>query len=627
MSRLYLKPTVVKRLFALSGNQCAFPNCQEKIVDEVGTVIGEICHIEAAEVGGERYNSESDDEFRRDYNNLILLCSNHHKKTNNVIEYPTSKLIEYKELHTAKFATREYTPTDSIIEQAINKYMEQNNTNVSSGSQFNNQANSQTIQSQIGTQNNFYDSSKNGHLKIDGARKVNLEFKKIIDQFKQKASPPSTEVIDFQNELKERIERPVEIIPTKHLRFRKNNGRIIAEVESHERESKNTLLEEDNHTQEILREFLLNNDKEENEKLKRLLSQKGQQRPAIITCDGFLINGNRRKMALEELFRLRNQDSQFEMMRVVILPEGVTELDIQKIENRYQLQSEGKSEYQGLNRAIKIQRNIDDGFSLQAQLRDDPNYYELPDKEFTKQVKKFEKEFLQPLKWVDKYLSDFDRQGMYNTISDGVSDKEGRWQAFIDYSNFRSGTLENKQRLSELKIKENEVGKIQDAVFKIIRKRNLTTKDFDLGKVHEFVRKLPKYLSNEDAKQHILKIADEVNHDIPEELKVSKDGERLSEREIDLKWGEHFREKIIGNLIQAHRYVVNQEERDKPLELLEDALKKLKHDNLKIENLGTDYYEKALELTQKIINEAEGLYKAVDDARFKLKKLTKNIKH
>jgi len=622
MARLQPTPSVVKRLFALSGNQCAYPGCNEKLIDNHGTVIGEICHIEAAEIGGERYNASSNDEFRRSFENLILLCSNHHKKTDNVKIYTSEKLALFKSQHEKSNINRNYYIKDGIINQVINNFMEQKNENSSSGTQFNNQATIQKIDSQIGTQNNYYNSGKGNDLKIDGARKVNQEYKKIIDQFKKKASPPSTEVIDFQNELKDRVERPVELIPTIHLRFRKNNGRIIAEVESHEREHGLKLNEEEDTTQNILREFLLNNDKEKNEELKRLLSQKGQQKPAIVTCDGFLINGNRRKMALEELYRLKNQDSQFEMMRVVVLPEGVTELDIQKIENRYQLQSEGKSEYQGLNRAIKIKRNIENGFSLEAQLMDDPNYYDLPKKDFEKKVQEFKKNFLNPLECVDKYLDTFNRKGMYNTISESANDKEGRWQAFIDYSNFKSGTLENSSKLSQLRIKENEIGKIENAVFKIIRKRSLNVQGTDIGKVHDFVRKLPKYLSNNDAKKLILEITN-TPEDIPEDQKYDKDGNRLSEREIDDKWGANNREKILGNLIQAYRHVNHQQERDKPLELLEDAFKKLQHDNLKIENLGTEYYEKALELTTNIIEKAGVIHKAVDDARYQFKKLGK----
>lgn len=619
MSRLPLKPTVIKRLFAVSKNECAYPDCKNTIVDEFGTIIGEICHIEAAEQGGERYNADSDDEYRRSFDNLILMCSNHHKKTNNVREYPTEKLINFKSEHESG----NYNFSDKIVEQAINKYMEQNSTN-GSGTQFNNQAGTQNIGEQIGTQNNFFNSPKE-IVGIEGIRNINNSFKTIIDSIKRNAAEPTKEVIDFRDEYKQRFARTVYSIPLKYLRFRKNNGRIIADVESYEKEHNCILNEEDEITQNLLKKFLLANDKEKNEELKKSLSKNSQQQPAIITCDGFLINGNRRKMALEELFNSSNQDSQFEMMRVVVLPEDVTELEVQKIENRYQLQSEGKSEYQGLNRAIKIKRNIENNFSLESQLKDDPNYHDLPKKEFDRKVKEFEKNFLKPLECVDRYLDTFNRAGMYNTISEGANDKEGRWQAFIDYSNFVIGNIQNKSKMNDLKIKENEVGNIENAVFKIIRKRSLSVQGTDIGKVHDFVRKLPKYLINEEAKKHILDVKN-VPEDISEKLKYDKDGNKLSEREIDEKWGADNREKILGNLIQAYRYVHNQQERDKPLELLEDAYKKLQHDNLKIDNMGTDYYEKALELSKKIIEKAEEIHKEVDKARYNFKKLVKNKK-
>ena len=333
-------------------------------------------------------------------------------------------------------------------------------------------------------------------------------------------------------------------------------------------------------------------------------------------------------MALEELFRQKNQDPKFEMMRVVVLPEGATELDIQKIENRYQLQSEGKSEYQGLNRAIKIKRNIEKGFTLEAQLRDDPNYHELPPKEFDKTVKQFEKEYLKPLECADRYLDTFNRNGLYNTISESAGDSEGRWQALKEYSNLYSGTLENKGKLNEYKINENEIGKIENAIFKIIRKRSLNSKELEstIGKLYDFVRKAPKYLKNLEAKKFLLKIADEVNEDIPDELKFDKEGNKYDERDIDEKWGNHFKKEILGNLIHAHKAVANQQDRDKPLELLLDALKKLKHDNLKIENMDVSYYDKAMDLTKQIVAESESIYEAIDKARYKFKKISKKGK-
>ncbi|WP_430406296.1 hypothetical protein [Fluviicola sp.] len=474
---------------------------------------------------------------------------------------------------------------------------------------------------------NNYFSTKTEKVDIEGAREINPKLKKIIDKVKRQASPPLTDVIDFRDELRERFERNIQLVPTKHLRFRKNNGRIIADVESYEQEYNIKLDEESNQTQEILRSFLLNNDKERNEELKRLLTHKGQQRPAIITCDGFLINGNRRKMILEELFRIYNQDPRFESMRVIILPEGVSELEIQQIENRYQLQNEGKSEYQGLNRAIKYKRNIENGFSLEAQLKDDPNYHELPPSEFKKVVLAFEKNFLNPLVCIDRYLGGLNRKGMYNTITESINDREGRWQAFVDYSNFYNGTLASKSKLAQLKIKESEVGKLETAIFKIIRKRSLSSRSGDspVGKLHEFIRKLPKYLSNTEAAINILKIAN-ISDEISQELKQDKQGNKSSEREIDSRWGALHETEILSNLFQAQRHLNNQENRDKPLELLEDALKKLNHNNLKIENMGSEYFEHGLELTQMISVKADEIYKAIDHARYNFKQSEKKGK-
>lgn len=462
----------------------------------------------------------------------------------------------------------------------------------------------------------IYTSPPNLKANIEGARPINQTLKSIIDQVKRQASPPLTDVIDFRNELRERYERNVQEVPIKYLKFRKNNGRIIADVESYELEHKRKLNEESDETQKILKGFLSNNDKERNEELKRLLTMKGQQRPAIATCDGFLINGNRRKMALEELHEESDQDPQFEHMRVILLPEGVSELEIQQIENRYQLQNEGKSEYQGLNRAIKYMRNIQNGFSLEAQLKDDPNYHKLSPEKFKRVVKDFEKGFINPLICIDRYLLTMGRERMYNTITESMNDREGRWQAFIDYSNFYNGTITNPSKLAQLQLKENEVGKLETAIFKLIRKRNLNSRNAPspVGKLHEFIRRLPKYLTNAEATQHILNIAD-IEDDIPEEAKFDKNGKAHTEREIDIKWGIMHEQEVLGNLAQAQRHLNNQTAHDKPLEILEDALKKLNHNNLKIENMGAEYYEKGMELAQTIGEKSKEIYKAIDHAR------------
>lgn len=94
------KISTIKRLFALSGNQCAFYNCNQQIVRSDATnLMTQICHIEGADNGGERYNPSSNDNYRRSFENLMLLCPNHHVETNNVDTYTVGILQKMKEDH------------------------------------------------------------------------------------------------------------------------------------------------------------------------------------------------------------------------------------------------------------------------------------------------------------------------------------------------------------------------------------------------------------------------------------------------------------------------------------------------------------------------------------------------
>lgn len=93
----------LRALFARSGNQCAFPGCTHPLFNEDNLFVAQVCHIEAASNGGERFNPDSDDEYRRSYGNLILLCYPHHIETDNVERYTVEKLREMKFNHEHLF--------------------------------------------------------------------------------------------------------------------------------------------------------------------------------------------------------------------------------------------------------------------------------------------------------------------------------------------------------------------------------------------------------------------------------------------------------------------------------------------------------------------------------------------
>lgn len=121
-----LPPTTatLRQLFALSGNICAFPNCDAPLILHDGTYVAQLCHIEAAEKGGERFNEEMSNEERRAPANLMLMCYTHHQVTNDVVKYPPEVLQKMKTDHERLFSgvdrlilgeVRDWDKTSSLI--------------------------------------------------------------------------------------------------------------------------------------------------------------------------------------------------------------------------------------------------------------------------------------------------------------------------------------------------------------------------------------------------------------------------------------------------------------------------------------------------------------------------------
>jgi hypothetical protein len=105
--RLSPTPETLRELFLKSGNFCAYPNCTHLMMNVDGVFIGQICHIEAAVEGGERFNELMTNEERRAFSNLMLMCYAHHQVTNDIDEYDAPKLQKMKAEHEGRFASPE----------------------------------------------------------------------------------------------------------------------------------------------------------------------------------------------------------------------------------------------------------------------------------------------------------------------------------------------------------------------------------------------------------------------------------------------------------------------------------------------------------------------------------------
>lgn len=442
---------------------------------------------------------------------------------------------------------------------------------------------------------------------------MKTKLRKIIDSFAEAVKEVAIKTerktaIKFRNEDKLGIEKVIYKIPIGSLQYRKYNGRISSDVLSYEKE-KTLLTESSQEDQEIIRKFLEEKDISKTKDLRRLILHDGQREPAIITCDGFLINGNRRKMVFENLLKDFPGDERFKYMEVVILPRKgedggpPTILEIEEIENRYQLQDDAKAEYSAFDKALSMRYKRKQGMSLEAQLRDDPLYGGLPPKDFRNAVKKFENNFFYPLECVDRYLSNLGREGVYGTVSKGLGDPEGRWQAFLDYYNNLCKKIDNPKERMKLGIRENEVGKIEDVAFKIIRMRQVRGLP-GITKVHDVMRKMHKWLCNRDSKKELLRLVD-IPLELPREETTDDKGRPFSERMVDNFWAQKHSAVINGQLKKAINYFDHNKEQETPIDLLKTALMKLNHKDMQADSVKITLITEAMKLTERIQKRAK----------------------
>lgn len=100
MARRAIEKDTMRDLALASRNLCAFPGCSSPLYANE-KLIGQLCHIEAAEKGGERYNPNQTDDERRAFGNLMFFCYPHHQETDDEDKYTVPVLKKMKQEHEA----------------------------------------------------------------------------------------------------------------------------------------------------------------------------------------------------------------------------------------------------------------------------------------------------------------------------------------------------------------------------------------------------------------------------------------------------------------------------------------------------------------------------------------------
>lgn len=125
-------PSTVKRLFAFSGNQCAFPKCKTPLVHDA-TVTADICHIRGRKPGAARYDANQTDASRHSFENLVLMCKLHHTIIDaDEVSYTVERLLAMKREH-GSLTPSAREPSDGIAAQLVASIYNVSSTNQMGG--------------------------------------------------------------------------------------------------------------------------------------------------------------------------------------------------------------------------------------------------------------------------------------------------------------------------------------------------------------------------------------------------------------------------------------------------------------------------------------------------------------
>jgi hypothetical protein len=238
---------------------------------------------------------------------------------------------------------------------------------------------------------------------------------------------------------------PIYRFKLQDLAFNKANGRIKSEVIEREAEL-GRILDQFNHADnKILKEILLSIRMDENEKIKEDLRKNTQIFPGIITVDGVVINGNRRKALLEELYH-ETHDDRYNYLDAHILPSDITKSELWLIEAGIQLSAPQQLDYSPINHLLKLSEGLNSGLTIPEMAS---RIYGVTEEQLDSDIKR--------LDLINEYLMDFlGKEGKYYLVKN-LNEHFINLLNILDWANRPRGAVRrdwipNKDDINELKL-------------------------------------------------------------------------------------------------------------------------------------------------------------------------------
>ena len=360
-------------------------------------------------------------------------------------------------------------------------------------------------------------------------------------------------------------------IPMDLIIYNVENGRIASLVKSYEREHSSLNPEKEEDAKQIA-QFLYDSNDIANKKTKRDIVANGQLETGIITCDGVLVDGNRRVSLMRQIL----SDSSFtpserarcEKFRAIVLPEDADKKEILRLETTFQMGVDEKVGYNAIEKYLHAQDLADQGFST-------ADISEFMNLDGANEVTKL----LEIKRLIDEYLEYFGLDGLYTRLPKGFEDDLQKLNTAI--RKIKNGSISwiPTTRLTEV---ENDLKCIS---FDYIRLNAKSPDGFEFRSIASTSN--ANFLENEDIWNQFVQSWQDATNDITEtpievvlsEATTTNESSRLLEAR-DNEWRTNVKDNLMEAFNDAQTTLNNKKEKEKPGVLFKRALNALQQIDL-----------------------------------------------
>ena len=121
------------------------------------------------------------------------------------------------------------------------------------------------------------------------------------------------------------------------------------------------------------------------------------------------------------------------------------------------------------------------------------------------------------------------------------------------------------------------------------------------------MRTVPKMIKHPDSKKELDALLSSVEMKLDSDEVLNKDGSDANNREKDLIWGKKYEEEFQRRLKNAQKIILYKQERETPMTLLRDALKKLEHQEMDVSSVPFSEIKDFMQLCRDISSKANNI--------------------